>query len=107
MNDIELADAVIALGVGHQDKAPLSCDGVGFYTIDDDGVCAELFVHDWRVAGELMERCAAMEIDSIGKPWWVACNVEPKENPYHYFKAEGASLPRTLIEACVEALHAA
>ena len=61
MNDKELADAVVALGIGTQVDYPKSSDGVGFYHTpgddcgESDGVYSKLFVRDWRVAGALME----------------------------------------------------
>jgi len=93
MTDKELADKVVALGVGqkdsHQKALPyLAPDSTQW---DED----ELFVRDWRVAGALMEKCRGlmMKLPSvIGKADRIC--LDPDE-----------SLPRAIIEACAEALQ--
>ena len=102
MTDKELADKVIALGVGYQGTYPLSCDGVGFYhePYEDGGMCAELYVRDWRVAGALMEKCSGVNtVRRDGK--WKSYAVK---NFGVALTAGNDSMPRAIIEACVEAL---
>ena len=111
MNDKELADAVVALGVGSYQN-PL-------FLVDDQYSAsilpAESFVRDWRVAGALMERMTGEvliwrinyededleggELVSLQTGYaWV---VEP---PRTKDARQYESLPRAIIEACVEAL---
>ena len=107
MTDKELAEKVIALGVGEH-HIPLS---TGSVRIDAPG-CHENysvlgpseFVRDWRVAGALMEkeneieiRCVAWLNRDPGSGWDV--NIGDLYNPVN-----GDPLPRAIIEACVEAL---
>ena len=63
---IELADKVIALGVGEHDDIG---DYVVTGTWDSDGesCIAEVFVHDWRVAGALLERMSCVQISQACK----------------------------------------
>jgi len=110
MTDQELADKVVALGVGYADRG-----GPGFmddYTLGGIGneLNADEFVRDWRVAGALMEKCIAMdveymEIDSGYGRGWQVCNTIAGKQPYKYHKANNDSLPRAIIEACVAALE--
>ena len=111
MNDKELADKIVALGVGDSILGWPGREGVYMVLLDDANRWQdiEVFVRDWRVAGALMEKCATVEIDTIGNPWWVAAyalklDAEGKQLPERYFKAEGELLPRAINEACVEAL---
>ena len=109
MNDRELADKVVALGVGQ--RLPDEKDW-WLYWLDSIGAPAKLFVTDWRVAGTLMEKCIGMtlheelEIDSgYSRGWEVYnCFAFGDGQPYKHTKANGESLPRAIIEACVEAL---
>ena len=91
MTDKELADKVIALGVGYQGTYPLSCDGVGFYhePYEDGGMCAELYVRDWRCAGALMEKLTWQQVCTLLKPRQTTDDIVE---------------PRAIIEGCVEAL---
>ena len=50
MNDKELADRIVALGVGDDG------DATGFYYLEADEFDDSEFVRDWRVAGALMEK---------------------------------------------------
>ena len=94
MNDKELADAVVALGIGTQVDYPKSSDGVGFYHTpgDDcggsDGVYSKLFVRDWRVAGAMMEMRDICELESVFA--WMAVDS---------LQADSESLPRAIVEA--------
>ena len=108
MNDRNLADAVIALGIGKANQ--IYPDGIGkFYQVDVDAdwqtsVNESKFVRDWRVAGALMEQIISGELTiwrqayDDDSPVWI---VET-----HLTNADGRneSLPRAIIEACVEAL---
>ena len=90
MTDKELADKCVASGVGGQGKHPLSSDGVGFYQTpgdESDGLCAKLFVRDWRVAGACLQR------------WPTTINVEHLEMTLDEMLRD----PRAIIEAFVEA----
>jgi len=104
MNDKELADRVVALGVGIRNSHPAHGSQLkAAYTYSWD-LEAKDFVRDWRVSGALMERCLSLDYDqansehtvsvwtsaSFTGPWATVCNE---------------SLPRAIIEACVEALQ--
>ena len=121
MNDKELADKVVALGVGgYMDNR--TGDGKEYYemrrfehgtwTFDYMLETAE-FVRDPRVSMALMEKC-------VGKPDWMPIQIDRKvrseithrcwierthsgteTETYH---ARDESLPRAINEACVEAL---
>ena len=97
MNAKELADTVVALGVGRQGTA-ISADGVGFYytptdenTHEEEGLYSKLFVRDWRVAGALMEKMSG-------------ANCRHIINNISLISKNKGQLPRAIIEACVEAL---
>ena len=112
MNDKELADAVVALGIGTQVDYPKSSDGVGFYhTPEDDcgesdGVYSKLFVRDWRVAGALMEKAAESgnQVLSWKDDGLFICDLPNVGDEILFDFARNDSLPRAIIEACVEAL---
>ena len=94
MTDQELANKCVAFGVGRQGKYPLSSDGVGFYQTpgdESDGLCAELFVRSWLVAGPMMEKY-------FSGPYAVLDDVVP--NGLGPWDAR-ESLPRAIIEKCV------
>lgn len=94
MNDKELADAVVELGI---DPHAYS-DGMVKFP-------AEYFlVRDWRVAGALMEKMTGEltvweQIYDNDSPVWIVetflANVDGRNE----------SLPRAITEACVEALR--
>jgi hypothetical protein len=101
VNDKELADKVVALGVG-----TLSADNKSYWL-----PCGNLyvtsaykFVRDWRVAGALMEKALNGErLLNIAhdKTVFIFTGLEP---PADYIEVQSESLPRAIIEACVEAL---
>ena len=101
MNDKELADKVVALGVGGYN--------VGNYWIDPDDDATgwlpeEDFVRDWYVAGALIEMCNAVEVCFCLEEDWQAL-VAPPNDCYDLTKeVRNNSAPRAIIEACVEAL---
>ena len=110
MNDKELADKVVALGVGNNTH-----DLYAFGAYHVIGCAFSDFVRDWRVAGALMERMPdevliwrinyededleGGELISLqtGHAWV----IEPTRTKD---ARQNESLPRAIIEACVEAL---
>ncbi len=89
MTDDELASACVAV-IDNFDGLP-------------KGVSAELFIRDWRVAGAMLEYMPhgiSLGIDAQCVAW---CHMEtpPREGGYIHDK----SLPRAIIEACLEALN--
>ena len=98
MDDKTLADAVVALGVGYfapKDVYGIPPDGSG------ERKTAHDFVRDWRVAGALMEKMAGSAMSPcewyfMSPLWKVYTNGGGVRNE---------SLPRAIIEACVEALN--
>ena len=101
MNDKELADRIVALGVGEH------CgDWYGIMAWDTaleaeilDPHDADRFVRDWRVAGALMEELS----DSKGTIGLVDLFTA---GPMYRLWGYHSSLPRAICEACVEALEA-
>ena len=108
MNDIELANKVVALGIGYQGEG-ISIDGVGFYHTPEnecgetEGLSARLFVHEPSVAMAAMERsgwCQALEHPD---GYWVV-NVSRRADSGNDGNSENESLNRAIVEATVEAL---
>lgn len=100
LNDKELADKVVALGVGYASTFAALPIRYRFEPFGENMYASE-FVHDWRVAGALMEMMdegmGTIFIDRYTSTWqisptWVDVQVENE------------SLPRAIIEACVAAL---
>ena len=111
MNDKELADKVVALGVGSllpaKNKYGVHVRSYPWYEINDDefvsgstAKSAKQFVRDWRVAGSLMEKVdwAGANIDI--EKWSTGYEVAIDGSIYR----EDESLPRAIIAACTEAL---
>ena len=109
MNDKELADAVVALGVlgwfetidGH-DGSLMTFGGVG-------PIATRLALRDWRVAGAMMEKIEHRTDYEVQSWWgkeqyWVAIDTK------HGFLFDDfigdESLPRAIIKATVDALQA-
>ena len=88
MNDKELADKVVALGVK---RFPAL---FGHYQPHDHD-----FVRDWRVAGALMEKVGRIEIRQEHDGTWSVDILWAKVSCTY-----NESLPRAIIEACCEAL---
>ncbi len=95
MNDKELADKVVALGI-------VKAQPMAWHLLDSDGDVIAVFTQerlllcDWRVAGALIEKFNYYEfldvLHSIGAPG-------------HKQEAHMAKInPRSIIEACVEVL---
>lgn len=94
MNDKELADKVVALGIGDR-------NGTAFWrTPSGHHLDAHEFVRDPRVAMALMERCLLVEIQEDGG-WYAHVYAGETESPRN---AHSDSLPRAIVEACVLAL---
>jgi len=103
MSDKELADAVVALGVGSHDlgyPANLSTHG---YAIGGQVMSIITFTTDWRVAGALMERVTQIRTKPL--PIDGARYVANVAVGYEWSKGADDSLPRAIIEACVSALQ--
>ena len=101
MSDKELADKVVALGVGEKDTFRPYMYTLGkFESVRYE---ADEYVRDWRVAGALMEKCQKIYAEYIGEPEQVV--YARAENNRTWEWPSGESLPRTIIEACVEALE--
>ena len=90
MDDKELADNVVALGVGEYRLDGLNDSKYGFGIW---GMTAKQFVRDWRVAGALMEK-VLREAGAIERVFENALG-ESKE-----------SFPRAINEAACEVLGA-
>ncbi len=113
MNDKELAEKAVTLGVGAKDD-------VGDYVVtgtwyaDGEPCIAERFVRDWRVAGALMEKTIKddrIDLHCVSGSWmpclgrFGACVASSATPTYGvYLDRSSESLPRAIIEACVEAL---
>lgn len=107
MTDQELADKVVALGVG---EFRPQCNAAGIYLrsvanygmpddLEHEFDCDKFFVRDWRVAGALMEKCNEVAAWQTDDGWKADALKPPIEG-----KAINESLPRAIIEACVESL---
>ena len=94
MNDIELTDKIIALGVGqaHSRNNAYSV----YYLSGPHAVNAEHFVREWRVAGAMMELVEANSKTS-DTSWAFGKALA-------WFRDGQISLPRAINEACVEAI---
>ena len=91
MEDKELADRVVALGVG--ELLDPDYHEQSYYHFDSDTWFSSDFVCSWVVAGALMEK------------------VNESDFAYESYSinrvSSDKSLPRTIVEACVEALDGA
>jgi hypothetical protein len=96
MNDKDLADRIVALGI---------LDLLGWSRV---GLLDYEIVSDWRVVGALMERCGG--IYAHNEPhingWWAYVETDKAVRmPVTNGKVENDSLPRAICEACVAALE--
>ena len=94
MNDKELFKKVIAFGIDHS--------GV-LQSLLDDGYESEM-VRDWRVAGALMEKMPEGALVKLLIDYGSHCaavDTLRRQGDAH----SNESLPRAIIEACVEAPH--
>ena len=111
VKDKELADKVVALGVGRRlfDDAHMD-----WYQIWDWDVPSNKFVRDWRVAGALIEKTIKddkIDLRCVSGSWmpslerFDACVAGSATPTYGvYLDRSNKSLPHAIIEACVEAL---
>ncbi len=100
-SDKELANSVVALGIGGRLGSPDNCK----YCVQgmDRHLRAEPFVRDWRVAGALLERVHQIPtkpVISIEDGQVIIYDIYSDIN----IEVTNESLPRAIIEACVEAL---
>ncbi len=90
MTDQELADKVVALGIGQK-------NGPKMYVPPNHPFLnpqyADDFVRDWRVAGALMEKCAKADAENGRDTYFIG--------PFR--DTQNINFPRAIIEACVEA----
>jgi hypothetical protein len=100
VNDKELADAMVALGVA--EKAPCEKEWwLYFIRGDIPGMTVKDFVTDWRVAGALMEKLQSdHHLSHIYDDGWFV-TIRQRHNQWD---TAGPYLNRAIIEACVEAL---
>lgn len=106
MTDKELADKVVALGVGDE-KHPTQEYRLGNqYQFGYFGwTPAKRFVRDWRVAGTLIEKVPNGVQTHFDQNWY-AFAISPKTgDPTNHYRGDGPSPVRAIIEACVEALE--
>lgn len=96
MNDQELADGLVAMGIGRTDG--LWADGTPQYMRNDSGdwYGAHAFVRDWRVAGAVMELVDSGHWKSGHRDGFAATMYI---SPHAPVCATGHSLPRAIIEA--------
>ena len=109
MNDKELADKVVALELdGLHGRYAHKAGNREWFTYARDMEAKE-FVRDWRVAGSLMEKVkdGGAWFHDKNKGWCAIHEASRAENAYYagWENASGESLPRTIIEACCEALN--
>lgn len=102
--DKELADAVVALGVGQKDEHQKILPYQAPMDIDGQWSEANEFVRDWRVAGALMEKTKDhILIYESCDQWHVGWDLDQDGCPV--CEVHNEPLPRAIIEACVEALN--
>jgi len=108
MNDKELADRVVELGVGEHNQYRVDDDDSFFIPNTLPSKSAVDFVRDWRVAGALMEKAEAVYLEalvqdcleSVGSAWQAQTSINAMPTEW----IDSISAPRAIIEACVEAL---
>ena len=104
MNDKELADAVVALGVG----VSANHGGMVLYSIDHGSIWLrpEEFNKRWTVAGALMEKVDAHFIERLSSKMWAVRSDRSWAEGITREWYENESLPTAIIQACVEGLEA-
>ena len=107
MNDQELADKVVALGVGAQNSLDPTLYKPPHDRVAGIPYSAEQFVRDWRVAVMLLERCQlasiTVDIDAFHAVPFVSVSSMNGKSDNSVDINE--SLPRAITEACCEALQ--
>ena len=104
MNDKELADKVVALGVYYR-RTPDKPNGDPVYVKSEywwDGLSARAFVRDWRVAGALMEKACHNKLMQVEQ--WEDSTEWAVDFGGHAC-ADNESLPLAIIQACVWAME--
>lgn len=107
MNDKELVDRIVALGV--VDILPEGPEDDFRYLTPNGDLwrSVEAVLEDWSVAGALMERLGNFLIERSGTLLGVSTQYATPQ-PGKFWRADASghneSLPRAIIEACVEAL---
>lgn len=99
ITDAELADKIVSLGVGES-----FCDDAVYFPDDNHWIGKSKFVRDERVAMALMEKVDAHFIERLTKSMWAVRSDKPYGEGKTREWYENESLPRAIIEACVEAL---
>jgi len=101
MNDEELANELVAAGIGGVIEKSDWINEKGDYTIGGNSMDAKQFVYDWRVAGAVMEKCTNVRIMLAmnDKDWRVSAGIDKATEG-----CRNESLPRAINEAGVEAL---
>ena len=105
MNDQELADAVVALGVGTDQATNPLHDGC--YYIDNDWFNPDLFVRNGRVTAALMELFIG-SVQIVHQNDMTICAVVVLDSDNKFVAHKIARHPhrqRAIIEACVRALN--
>ncbi len=98
MTDKELADKIVALGVG---EGPNNYVAYSLNEALRNWQPPNYFVRDWRVAGALMEKVDSTYPEKlIDDSWQVQASMDA--TPTEWITNE--SLPRAINEACVEAI---
>ena len=100
MSDQELADKIVAHGVGkvvgYDDRGQ---ERVVLYRVDREvGTPPDKFVRDWRVAGAMMEKVDHVELSKLPNGEWEASVYEEGRGLVF-----NESAPRAIIESCCEA----
>ena len=103
MTDKELADAIVAAGVGCK-RFEYSTDPTRYKLPNSHTHYGpSLFVRDWRVAGAMMERCQAVALVNERSIWQAQAHATSESSGVF---ADSASSPaRAINEACVRALE--
>ena len=95
MNDKELANKIITLGIGSSILGWPGRKGVYMVLLNERNKWQdiEVFVRDWRVVGALIEKCEAIAID------WSELEPDHWRNMNYT-----ANTPRAIAERCTELL---
>jgi len=109
VDDRELADAIVACGVGEStlgDKGWLyRFDDAGSWSFDDTD---DVFIRDWRVAGAMMEKCPNGVRTCFDQLWcaqvWPITDDDDIDADFgRVYKSE--SLAIAINQACCDALE--
>jgi len=100
MTDQELANKIVASGVGYKITLLPPHSGTSWGLTDGDCLWVTLdgFVRDWRVAGAMLEKCFDNSMQGT------FAFVEIWEHVWGMMRGGEIPLPRAINEGCVEAL---